>query len=165
MPPHAVILERSEESRGAAPLEDDTAGELDLMALFFQGAFLLLEKMYIKIINYYKDCYVNKYDSIRKTYDYMGSKNITGVPIVDNERKFIGLLTSKMIGSELINGNFTKLNTSYNNILDVLKGEEILRFDEEISGNILAASFRSTTILNTVEFRKEVVMNKEKVSK
>ncbi len=115
-------------------------------------------KLQIKDINYYKDCYVNKYDSIRKTYDYMGSKNITGVPIVDNDKKFIGLLTSKMIGSELINGNFTKLNTSYNNILDVLKGEEILRFDEEINGNILAASFRSTTILNTVEFRKDTIM-------
>ena len=115
-------------------------------------------KLQIKDLNYYKDCYVNKFNSLSKTYEYMSSKNITGVPIVDNDKKFIGLLTSKMIGSELINGNFTSLNTSYDNILEVLKGQEILRFDEEIKGNILAASFRSTTILNTVEFRKDTIM-------
>ena len=115
-------------------------------------------KLQIKDLNYYKDCYINEFDSLNKTYKYMSTKNITGVPIVDNNKKFIGLLTSKMIGSELINGNFTKLNTSYNNILEVLKGEEILRFDDEITGNILAASFRSTTILNTVEFKHDTIM-------
>ena len=115
-------------------------------------------KLQIKDLNYYKNCYVSKYDSISKTYNYMGSKNITGVPIVDDNKKFIGLLTSKMIGYELINGNFTKLNTSYDNILEVLKGEQVLRFDKEISGNIFVASFRSTTILNTVEFKDDTIM-------
>ena len=115
-------------------------------------------KLQLKDINYYKDCFVNEYDSISKTYNYMSSKNITGVPIVDNNNKLIGLLTSKMIGSELINGQFTKLNTSYDNILEVLKGEEVLRFDDEISGDIIAASFKSTTILNTLEFRNNTIM-------
>lgn len=115
-------------------------------------------KLQIKDLNYYKDCYVNEFDSISKTYSYMSNKNITGVPIVDNNKKFIGLLTSKMIGSELINGDFTKLNTSYNNILEVLKAEEILRFDEEIKGHIIAASFRSTTILNLLEFKEDTIM-------
>lgn len=115
-------------------------------------------KLQIKDVNYHKDCFVNELDSIIKTYNYMSSKNITGVPIVDSNNKFIGLLTSKMIGSELINGNFTKLNTSYNNILDVLKGEEVIRFDDEISGNIIAASFKSTTILNTIDFRPDTIL-------
>lgn len=115
-------------------------------------------KLQIKDINYYKDCYLNEFDSLSKAYNYMSMKNITGVPIVDNDNKFLGLLTSKMIGNELINGDFNKLNTSYNNILEVLKGEEILKFDENIKGNIVAASFRSTTILNTIEFKKDMIM-------
>lgn len=115
-------------------------------------------KLQIKDLNYYKECYVNELDSISKTYNYMSNKNITGVPIVDNDKKFIGLLTSKMIGYELINGDFTKLNTSYDNILEVLKGKEVLKFDEEIKGNIIAASFRSTTILNTLEFKPDTIM-------
>lgn len=115
-------------------------------------------KLQIKDLNYYKGCYINAFDSLNKTYDYMSDKNITGVPIVDNDGKFIGILTTKMIGHELISGDFTKLNTSYDNILEVLKGKEILRFDEEITGNILAASFRSTTILNNIKFNKDTIM-------
>lgn len=115
-------------------------------------------KLQIKDLNYYKDCFINEFASIKKAYDYMNQKNITGVPIVDNNRKLIGLLTSKMIGSELINGDFTKLNTSYNNIVEVLNGEEILKFDEEIKGKIIAASYRSTTFLNTLELNNNIVM-------
>ena len=115
-------------------------------------------KLQIKDLNYYKDCYVNEYDSLNKTYNYMNKKNITGIPIVDNNKSFIGLLTSKMVSNELINGNFTRLNTSYNNILEVLNAKEILRFDEEIQGNIVAASFRSTTILNNLEFKNDTIM-------
>ena len=115
-------------------------------------------KMQIKDINYYKNCFLNKRESIGTTYQYMYDKNITGVPLVDDNNKLIGLLTSKMIGNELINGNFTKLKTSYNNILNTLKGEEILKYDNEIEGNIVVASFRSTTILNTVEFKRDTIM-------
>lgn len=115
-------------------------------------------KLQIKDLNYYKNCYVNEFDSISKTYKYMCDKNITGVPVVDNDNKFKGLLTSKMIGKELINGNFIKLNTSYKNIMEVLDGEELVKIDDEIKGNIIVASFRSTTFLNTLELEKNTIM-------
>ena len=115
-------------------------------------------KLQIKDLIYYKDCYVYEEDSINKTYNYMCEKNITGVPVVDKNQKFKGLLTTKMIGSELISGDFTHLNTSYDNIVDVLRGESVLKFDEEISGNIIVAAYRSTTFLNTIEFKDDTIM-------
>ena len=115
-------------------------------------------KVQIKDINYYQGCLINENDSISDTYKYMSDKNITGVPIVDENNKLKGLLTSKMIGNELINGDFNKLKTSYINILNVLEGEEILKFNDEIEGNIVAASFRSTTILNNIQFSKDTIM-------
>lgn len=115
-------------------------------------------KLQIKDLNYYKDCFINSKDSINHTYDYILNRNITGVPIVDYDNHFLGLLTSKMIGHELINGDFTKLNTSYNNIKDVLKAEEVLKFDDEISGNIIVASYRSTTFLNTLTLTNSTIM-------
>ena len=51
-------------------------------------------------------------------------RNFTTTREIDDNKKFVGLLTTKMIGSELINGDFNKLNTSYKNILEVWKGEE-----------------------------------------
>jgi len=115
-------------------------------------------KIQLKDLNYYKDCYINENDSINETYDYMFKRNITGVPIVDKNNNFKGLLTSKIIGNEIINGNYTRLKTSYANILKVLKGTQVLKFDEEIEGYILAASFRSTTILNTIQFKHDNIV-------
>lgn len=115
-------------------------------------------KLQIKDIKYHKGCFLNGDSSINKTYKYMMDNNITGVPLVDDEGKFKGLLTTKMIGRELINGNFNYLNTSYNNIMEVLNGEDILKFDEEIKGNIIAASYRSTTFLNTSILKPDTIM-------
>ena len=57
--------------------------------------FLEDVKIQIKDINYYKECYVDENESINKTYDYMFNKNITGVPVIDKNKKFKGLLTSR----------------------------------------------------------------------
>ncbi|MDO4962734.1 MAG: putative manganese-dependent inorganic diphosphatase [bacterium] len=115
-------------------------------------------KLQIKDLDYYKNCYVNENSSIHKVFEYLNKKNITGVPVVDNNQKLKGLLTSKIIISELINNNIDKLNTSYDNILETLNGSQILKFDNEIKGNILAASYKSTTILNDLRFDNNTVL-------
>lgn len=115
-------------------------------------------KLQIKDLHYYKNCYINENVSIKKAYEYLLEKNITGVPLVDDEKRLKGILTSKMLVSELITGDFTKLNTSYDNIIETLEGEEILRFDNEIKGNIIAAAFRSTTFLNTFNLMPDTIM-------
>lgn len=120
--------------------------------------FLEDVKLQIRDLNYYKGCFLNELSSIKYTYDYMNEKNITGVPLVDNKNNLKGLLTSKMIGAELINGDFTRLNTSYSNIIDVLKGKEVLKFNDEIAGNIITASYRSTTFLNNLELDSDTIM-------
>mgnify|MGYP004616319305 CR=1 FL=1 len=115
-------------------------------------------KLQIKDIKYYKDCYLNGKSSINRVYKYMMESNITGVPLTDDNNSFKGLLTTKMIGKELISGNFNLLNTSYDNILEVLKGEEILKFDNEINGEIIAASYRSTTFLHSSILKNNTIM-------
>ena len=115
-------------------------------------------KLQIKDLNYYKNCFVHDTDSLYMTYNYMMKNNLTGVPVIDKNNNFQGLLTSKMIGSELIQGDFTHLNTSYDNIIETLNGKEILKFDTEINGNIIAAAYNSTTFLDTFEFKKDTIM-------
>lgn len=115
-------------------------------------------KLQIKDLDYYKGCYIDENESIKSTYEYMQKMNITGVPIVDKNLKFKGLLTSKMIGNELINGDFVNINTSYDNLLKVLNGVSILKFDDVIKGNIIAAAFRSTTFLNSSILSSDTIM-------
>ena len=107
-------------------------------------------KIQIKDLGYYKDCYIDSETSINEAYNYMARKNITGVPVVDKERKFVGLLTIKMIANVLITGDFNKLDTSYKNILDVLEGSEVTKFSDNIKGEVITTSYRSQTVLDKV---------------
>lgn len=115
-------------------------------------------KLQIKDLNYHKNFYINKNSSIKETYEYMSNKGITGTPIVDDNQKFVGLVTEKDIVKHLINDNFNYLSTSYTNLLNTLEGEKILYFDEQINGNLIAAAYRSTTFLNNVELNKNSIL-------
>ncbi|MEG2321969.1 MAG: putative manganese-dependent inorganic diphosphatase [Bacilli bacterium] len=115
-------------------------------------------KLQIKDINYHKNCFLNELVSINEGYNYMKKYGLTGLPIVDKNNILTGLVTLKELAKELIEGNFTLLNTSYDNILKTLKGEAILKYDEEIIGNVLAASFRSTTFMETVKLNNKDIL-------
>lgn len=107
-------------------------------------------KLQMKDVDYFKNCFANEKQSIHKSYLYMIEKGLSGLPIVDDNKKLTGLVTLKELAKELMQGDFTTLNTSYDNILETIRGQEVLRFDEEIQGSILATAYRSTTIIQTL---------------
>ena len=107
-------------------------------------------KLQIKDVNYHKDCYIDYKKSIYDAYKYILERNITGVPVVDENKKFITLLTLKMISTELVQGNFDFINTSYDNLLRVLKGTEILKLDEEIKGYVMIPSYNKSNIQSSI---------------
>ena len=59
---------------------------------------------------------------------------------------------------EIINGDFHKINTSYGNLISVLKGTQILKFDKEISGNVLAATYAKATFLERVALDNSYIL-------
>ena len=107
-------------------------------------------KLQIKDIVYHKDYFMKNTDSIKKVYDFIVEKSITGLPIVDKDNTFVGLITLKRILYNLLGESLTHVKTSYNNILEVLEGEEVLRFEEEIDGEIIANEIDS-------DFEKDVI--------
>ena len=79
-------------------------------------------KLQIKDIDYHKNYFMRDTDSIKKTYDFLSENKITGIPIVDNDGNFLALITLKMLIKEFISGELTSLKTSYDNLVDVLRG-------------------------------------------
>lgn len=115
-------------------------------------------KLQLKDVEYHKGLYIDENESIINVYNYLNEKGVTGTPVVSDGNKYKGIVTIKDIAKELMTGNFEKLDASYNNILSAIDGEEILKFDEDIEGNILVASYRSTTFLNNVKLSEDNIL-------
>ena len=115
-------------------------------------------KLQLKDVNYHKGFFMKEEDSIYEAYQYMLKENLTGLPVVKAKDKFSGLITMKDLSRNVLNESGDVLDTSYQNILDVLGAEEVLKFDDEIKGNILAAAYKSTTFLENIELTNEQVL-------
>lgn len=115
-------------------------------------------KLQIKDVNYHKGFLIKDTDSIYDGYQKMLKEGLTGIPVVQQKNAFLGLITIKDLSHMVVNANFEELFTSYSNIMKVLKGEEILRFDDEIVGKILVAAYRSTTFINQVSLSSNDVL-------
>ena len=79
----------------------------------------------IRDLNYRKNNYINEFESIYNSFNYMQKHDLSNVPMVNKEHSFLGTISMKEIAKDLITGDFENLNTSYNNILDVLEAKEI----------------------------------------
>lgn len=107
-------------------------------------------KLQIKDINYHKNCFIDRNLSIKDAFDYMNKYSLTGIPVVESKNKYYGYVSLKEIARELLNGNYNELETSYGNILKMLGGTKILKFDKEISGTIVAATYSKDTFIHDV---------------
>lgn len=123
-----------------------------------EPAYLNDVKLQLKDVEYLKGVYINKDSSIYSVYNYLMEKGITGTPIVEDNNKYVGIVTIKDIAKQIINGNVSSLDAKYDNIISVLDGEEVLKFDDEIKGNLLVASYKSTTFLNNVNLTEDNIL-------
>ncbi len=115
-------------------------------------------KLQLKDVNYHKGFLIKETDSIYNGYQYMLREGLTGLPVVKENGEFKGLITIKDLSHTMINENVDDLYTSYDNLLEVLKAEPILRFNDEIVGKSLIAAYRSTTFMETVKLEKNMIL-------
>ena len=115
-------------------------------------------KLQLKDVNYHKGFLIKETDSIYNGYQYMLREGLTGLPVVKENGEFKGLITIKDLSHTMINENVDDLYTSYDNLLEVLKAEPILRFSDEIVGKTLVASYRSTTFMENVKLEKNMIL-------
>lgn len=145
------------EARVIGELNDETKYILDRFDVKYPK-YLNDVKLQIKDVEYHKDFFVLESTSIEDTYNFMSNNNITGVPIVDNNKKFIGIITAKTILKAILGNDSNKLYTSYENILKTLSGEEVLRNDDEIEGNVQAVSYKSTTFIENITLNNSDIL-------
>lgn len=120
--------------------------------------FLNDVKVQIKNMNYNTEAMVEEHTSIFEAYKYLVQYGVTGFPLVNKNKKLTGYINVKGISRYLIEGDINYLYTSYDNILKTLNAKEVLRFDDEIEGNILAAAYKSETFVNRVKLNPDNIV-------
>ena len=145
------------EPRALGHINKETAYALKYFGLK-EPKYLNDVKLQIKNIDYLKDICKNQNDSINDVYSYLIEKGITGTPVVDEEGNYVGIVTLKDIAKELISGDCEKLNAVYENIINTIDAEEVLKFDDEINGSVLIAAYRSTNFLNNIDLTEDNIL-------
>lgn len=112
----------------------------------------------IKDLDYTKNYTVKEKDSIYEAYYRMNRAGISKIPAVDGDKNLMGILSMKDIAKDQFSFNYSYVMATYNNICEVIKGKEILRFDDDISGNLLVASYRSTTFIDEIDLDKDSIL-------
>ena len=102
-------------------------------------------KLQIKDVNYHKGFKISIKESVYNAFFKMQEDNMSTIPVVDEKETFIGAFAMKDIAKKEILGENRTLKTNYHLILEVLEGIEILKFNDEIEGNITNVDLRSST--------------------
>ncbi len=115
-------------------------------------------KVQLRDVSYGKGLMLNAFASIKEVVDFMQDNHCTAVPIVDNNKKLISLITLKEIAMMFIENSKNHLNTSYEHILKAVNGREILRFREEFEGDTLAGSYQTQTFIEKTPLKQSDIL-------
>lgn len=115
-------------------------------------------KVELKDIKYNRDYYANQDDSIFKVYNYFMEKGITGIPLVDNHKKFIGYVSLKELANELIKGDTNEISAKFMDIIDVLNASSYYKFDDFISGNVLAVALPFAQFSDFINIYEDTIL-------
>ena len=120
--------------------------------------FLNDVKIKVKDLNYTKNYSITEQDSISDAYYKMLEAKISKIPVVDENKKLLGIITMNDIAKEQFSENIDLIDSSYQNILEAINGKELLKFEDTIKGTLVVAGYRSTTILNSVKLDENSIL-------
>jgi len=120
--------------------------------------FLNDVKLKIKDVSYRKNYFINENKTILDAYNKMIDEDISKIPIVNDKNIFSGVLAMKDIAKYLIVNEDNNLDTTYDSIIKTIDGIEVLKFDEEIKGKTLVASYKSTTFMDNIKLNNNNIL-------
>ena len=120
--------------------------------------FLNDVRIKVKDLKYTKNYSVREFESVYSAYYKMNEAGISKIPVIDCNKKLLGILSMKDIAKAEFTGKYEDVDTIYSNIIETLSGDETLRFDDEIQGNLIVAGYRSTTILENIVMDENTIL-------
>ncbi len=105
----------------------------------------------IKNVKYDKKAYINENESIDAAFKLMQNRNITAVPLVDDNKMLTGFVTLKELAKYLINGSREEVNTTLDNIIETINAKVIVKCDDQIVGRTFIAGLSFKALEQVVD--------------
>lgn len=115
-------------------------------------------KIQLRNVLYNKGTMVQETMTIKEVMDFLLQKKLTAVPVVDDKKKLVSLITLKEIAMLFVGTSKNSLHTSYDQLVHCLNGKVITRFHEEFHGRILAGSYQSQTFIENVNLQSSDIL-------
>lgn len=115
-------------------------------------------KIQIKDVNYHKNYLINENSPIIDAFNLMNDTGITGIPLVDDKKYFKGYVSLKEIASDMIYNENLRIETSFENILNVLESDSYMKFDDYIEGYAHSATFSDESFLRGYQLDNETIL-------
>ena len=115
-------------------------------------------KLQVSDLKYKKDCFLYDTSTLNELYHFMQKEEVSGVPICDRSKKYLGIVTMKDLLKIIIDPHYDLLDTSYDNILEMIKGKELLRFKEKIFGRIILSAYKTTDFEENINLSSENIL-------
>lgn len=112
----------------------------------------------IKDLKYTKNYIVREEDSIYEAYFRMNRVSISKIPVVNKDKKLLGILSMKDIAKDQFSFNYSYVEASYDNICEVIKGKSLTRYDDNIKGNLIVAAYKSTTFMEEITLDRNNIL-------
>lgn len=121
-------------------------------------AYLNDVKVQLKDINYHKNYIINENKSIYEAFSLMNDNAITGLPLIGDDKTFKGYVSLKEIASEMIYNENLQIDTTFENLVNILEATDSIMFDEHITGYAHAATFDDATFIKDITMDEESIL-------
>ena len=115
-------------------------------------------KLQVSDLKYRKDCYLYDFNTLNDLYDFMQKEGVSGVPICDKDKKYLGIVRMKDLLNITIDPNYDLLDTTYDTIIKIIKGKELLRFKDRISGKIILSAYKTTDFEENINLSSDNIL-------
>ena len=88
----------------------------------------------------------------------MQKEGVSGVPICDKDKKYLGIVRMKDLLNIIIDPHYDLLDTTYDTIIKITKGRELLRFKDKIVGRIILSTYKTTDFEENINLSSDNIL-------
>ena len=145
------------EARLLSPINPETKFVLNRFNLE-EPKYLNDVKVKIKDVKYHKNYLINENKPIIDAFNMMNKNSITGIPLVDDDKKLTGYVSLKEIANDMIFNESIKINSSFEDLVRILEASEYIKFDDRIEGYAHAATFDDASFIKDIPLDNESIL-------